>query len=131
MPNPDGSYTRSSKITRTINKINLISKDAVYYREFLNELPTALRTTAIAWVGIVSKTNLPVDPMWIGQNGFEHFHNDMGLRPENAILVKKNNNKIYCKSNCLWMNWREYSYLNRKIPASRFTHCRIIRVKEI
>jgi hypothetical protein len=117
------------KQTARTTKINLISKDAVYYREFLNELPTSLRTTAIAWMGIVSKS-LPHDPMWAGQNGFEHFHNDMGLRPENTILIRKNKNKIFCKSNCMWMNWREYSYLNKKIPASRFTHCRIIRVEE-
>lgn len=129
---PKESSTRSSKIVPTINLLSKgkpTPKDAVYYREFLNELPTGLRTTAIAWIGIVTKP-LAIDFNWRRERGFEHFLNDMGQRPEKAILIRINDNKIYCKSNCMWINWREYSYMNKKIPASRFTHCRIIRVQE-
>ena len=129
-------YTKPMRF-KDKSKPKPVLKDAIYYREFLNELPTGLRTTAIAWIGIVTKP-LAVDFNWRSDRagdfspaseGFEHFLNDMGQRPENAILIRINNNKIYCKSNCMWINWREYSYM-KKIPASRFTHCRIIRVRE-
>ena len=76
----------------------------------------------------ISDTDSLVIPSWLGDDGFVNFVKDMGERPEGAIIVRINKNKIFCKSNCKWINWREYALLNRKIPFSRFTHCRLIRL---
>lgn len=33
---------------------------------------------------------------------FENFYADMGPRPEGTTLERKNNNRGYCRSNCIW-----------------------------
>lgn len=108
------------------------------------KLHPRLKTTELAWKLIVDKplcrwdyvtqkfisaTDSLVTPSWLGDAGFVNFVKDMGERPEGAIIVRINKNKIFCKSNCKWINWREYALLNEKIPFSRFTHCRLIRIE--
>lgn len=107
------------------SKMNLTTKKQL---SFDFQAPNHLKTTTLAWKGIVDKS-LPVTPFWLGDFGFENFLKDMGERPEGAILVRINKNKIFCKSNCKWINWREYALLNRKIPVSRFAHIRVIRLE--
>lgn len=89
--------------------------------------PIFLRSTVLALASIINR--FPITKSWVGNVGFQNFLKDMGERPEGSILVRINNNKIFCKSNCKWINWREYALLNSKIPVSRFTHCRLIRLE--
>lgn len=97
----------------------------------LDSLYIDSKTTLLAWKNIVSDPTIAaiVISSWLGDVGFENFLKDMGERPEGAILVRINKNKIFCKSNCKWINWREYALLNRKIPVGRFSHCRVIRLE--
>lgn len=95
---------------------------------FYNLEKNRLISTSLAWEGIV-KNFSSVTPSWTDANGFENFLKDMGERPEGAILVRVNQNKIFCKTNCRWINWREYALLNRKIPIGRFSHNRLIRCR--
>jgi hypothetical protein len=39
---------------------------------------------------------------WNGKNGFKNFLKDMGLRPKNTTLNRKNPNLGYFKENCEW-----------------------------
>ena len=111
--------SQSSKMSLTTSK----------QLSFNFKLSHQLKTTELSWKGIADISDyLVVISSWLGDAGFENFVNDMGERPEGAILVRINKNKIFCKSNCKWINWREYALLNRKIPAGRFAHCRLIRL---
>ena len=38
---------------------------------------------------------------------FENFLKDMGVRPENKTLDRKNVNGHYCKRNCRWATWQQ------------------------
>ncbi|MCI0417994.1 MAG: hypothetical protein L0312_02030, partial [Acidobacteria bacterium] len=40
---------------------------------------------------------------WSGSNGFVHFLSDMGQPPLGGSIERKDNNKGYCKSNCIWI----------------------------
>ena len=44
---------------------------------------------------------------WLGKDGFINFYKDMGKRPENKTLDRKNNNKGYYKGNCRWITQKE------------------------
>lgn len=45
---------------------------------------------------------------------FENFYTDMGNRPENTSLDRKDGTKNYCKDNCRWVNQSIQSY-NQKL----------------
>jgi hypothetical protein len=40
-------------------------------------------------------------------NKFENFYKDMGDRPKDMTLERINNDKGYCKSNCIWTTRKE------------------------
>lgn len=64
---------------------------------------------------------------WSGHHGFEHFLEDMGMRPEGATLDRIGPTKNYSKSNCRWSSHhiqavgREAN--KRKKRAQQFRKC--------
>jgi hypothetical protein len=98
------------------------------FAEILNH-PDYDGTTGIAWAGMF-REGYKVCESWSGENGLIVFIADMGNRPEGSILVRKSVHKMFCKSNCLWINWKEFAKLGKKVPAGRFEHCRMLRIEE-
>jgi len=49
---------------------------------------------------------------WLGRDGFQHFLEDMGERPEGCTLGRKKNHLGYSKSNCGWET-KEQQYSNQ------------------
>lgn len=45
---------------------------------------------------------ITVDSRWLGHKGFNNFCNDIGERPLNTTLDRKDNNSNYSKENCKW-----------------------------
>ena len=45
---------------------------------------------------------------------FENFYKDMGNRPKNKTLDRKDNNLKYCKSNCRWASSSDQAKNRRK-----------------
>ena len=54
---------------------------------------------------------------WLGVSGFAQFILDMGARPANYSLDRKEVDKGYCKSNCRWATWHEQHANKRKNNA--------------
>lgn len=51
---------------------------------------------------------------WLGEHGFENFLADMGPRPENKTLDRKNNDGNYEPSNCRWATASEQQSNQRR-----------------
>lgn len=56
------------------------------------------------------------DPKWFG---FESFFKDMGIKPKNLTLDRKNNSKGYYKSNCRWADRKTQSRNNRNTKLTK------------
>lgn len=54
---------------------------------------------------------------WIGDNGFENFLEDLGERPENTTLDRKDVNGNYEPSNCRWTDWSTQNH-NQRIRST-------------
>lgn len=116
--------------------MNQITEQLSFDFKLLSALPpdfklsSRLKTTELAWKSIAGDVtnNQDIISTWIGDSGFENFVKDMGERQEGDILIKVNRNKIFCKNNCRWINWREYALLRGNV-VGRFTHQRLIRIK--
>ena len=48
---------------------------------------------------------------WI--NSFQNFYKDMGVRPKNRTLDRKENDGNYCKSNCRWATPKQQRHNRR------------------
>ena len=77
-----------------------------------------------SWAGMMQRCNNP-NADWYSYYGgrgitvcnrwkdFRFFLLDMGERPENTTLDRKNNNGIYCKDNCRWATVEEQNINKR------------------
>jgi hypothetical protein len=63
------------------------------------------------------RRGITVVPEW---QSFERFLADMGPRPTNTTLERKDNNAGYSKANCEWATWKAQAQNRRpKSPAGR------------
>lgn len=67
---------------------------------------------------------------WLGSNGFINFLSDMGERPLNKTLDRKNVNGNYCKENCKWSTTKEQAR-NLEHSVKVNFHGEIITVAEL
>lgn len=51
---------------------------------------------------LYGKDGIPVCCRWLGRSGFQNFLSDMGPRPQNGRITRKNLNSGYEPSNCFW-----------------------------
>jgi hypothetical protein len=53
--------------------------------------------------------NVKITPRWLGKDGYAHFLQDMGPRPQNKTLGRLLDaaDPGYCKENCEWQTRRE------------------------
>ena len=55
---------------------------------------------------------ITVCPRWVR---FENFLNDMGVKPRGLTIERKNNNKGYSPSNCMWATWTQQAHNKRNM----------------
>ena len=58
--------------------------------------------------------SIKVCPRWL--NSFENFLEDMGIKPENMVLDRKENDKDYTPENCQWVTFKK-STANRSVTV--------------
>lgn len=63
------------------------------------------------------------------RNSFIAFYEDMGPRPHNTTLDRKDSDKGYYKENCKWSNPRE-QLVNVRTFAQHIKHCDIVKTTE-
>lgn len=66
--------------------------------------------TAYAYYG---KRGIKVCKRWQGLDGFTHFIEDMGEKPENLTLDRRDNSKGYNPENCYWASRSQQQYNQR------------------
>lgn len=62
------------------------------------------RASRRAYQGMFNRAaqlHLEIEPRW--RESFGHFLNDMGIRPEGTILVRRDHHKGFTQSNCAWV----------------------------
>jgi hypothetical protein len=88
----------------------------------------------IVWVGIRRRCSLPnsagykiyggrgikVCDRWQGKHGFENFWEDMGERPTDCVIHRKDGNGNYTPENCEWMNLHEHASFHAKKTNSKW-----------
>ena len=71
------------------------------------------------------KRGISVCKRWL--NSFQAFADDMGPKPPGLTLERTNNDKGYCKSNCVWASYADQS-ANQRRPILTWLLVRKIRV---
>lgn len=59
---------------------------------------------------------ITICPEWLGKRGFEKFLSDMGERPLNTVLDRRDNDGPYCNENCRWVTPKQ-SVRNREVTT--------------
>jgi len=62
------------------------------------------RSTRRAYRGMLNlaaQLHVEIEPRW--RESFGHFLNDVGFRPENTILRRRDNHRGFFADNCMWI----------------------------
>ena len=70
---------------------------------------------------------ITICPEWMD---FINFFRDMGIRPENKTLDRKDNNLGYCKSNCRYATRKEQQNNRRPYKFNSKTNFKMKIIKE-
>ena len=74
---------------------------------------------------------IEISARWRGDNGFQNFLHDMGLRPEGFSIERKDVNGNYEPSNCVWASDEDQHKNRRKFVAlSNYTNDELIQEYE-
>lgn len=93
-------------------------------KERCRKYPEGSRDTYLVWFAMVRRCTNPADEAYINYGGrgitvskrwlnFENFLKDMGMAPEGLTLERRNNDKDYTKSNCVWVT-RSTNLMNKR-----------------